>query len=178
MTERAGMNERAALPSGYSEVVHTDPSIITPQQLPRLSEQVELSTVRCVLEDGTSFLFASAVGTHPVLTKAADAMTEQQTTNCNNMLYSRMAGFVMGGFSSSLVDKVAKSQTSITESTFALRNNGGQRVYFCVISPDSSEERLIVRIAAADKNNVAKIYNVISSGSGRAIRQKAKRGSN
>lgn len=157
MTQEHLQTQELRLPSGYSSVEQLpQKSLVSPEQLPWLDSPVELSTVRCTLQGGETFLFASAVGTHADLIAAASKMTTQQDKNTNNMLYSRLAGFVSDGFSSPLV-----SAFNSLPGGLAMSNRGGQRVYLTMASRPDSPERLFIKVAACDKNNQGKVINVI-----------------
>ena len=161
MTKEEQLNQpEVHLPSGYRSIEQLpNASYVTPDQLPWLARPQELSTVRCTLQGGETFLLASAVGTHPDLVKAANSMTSQQGKNTNNMLYSRLAGFVSNGYSSPQVS----SCDTMPIPTFVLRNNGGQRVYFAMLSSPDSEERLFIKLAVCDKNHQQNVMDVIDT---------------
>lgn len=163
MTAEQSFTPETNLPSGYQSVEQlSEPSRLTPDQLPWLDGPTEISTVRCTLQGGETFLFASAVGTHPDLVAAANKMTSQQDKNTNNMLYSRLAGFVSNGYTSPQVS----SCDTMPIPSFVLRNNGGQRVYFSMITSANSTDRLFIKLAACDKNNQQKVINVINTTTG------------
>lgn len=160
-------NGAAHLPSGYSRVEQLETtSQITERELPWLSQGVQLSTVRCTLNSGNTFLLASAVSTHRALVEAADRMNAQQDRNTNNMFYSRIAGFVENNFTPSAQVNTFPEMTGLP--TFCLRNEGGQRVYFSVLSNPQTSERLIIKLAACDKENQHRVLKVIDTKSSRS----------
>lgn len=176
MSEEIYSTQEKVIPSGYESVVAVAPSQIGKEYLPWTDDRAELATVRCTLQGGKSFLLASAIGTHEGLASVANEMTYQQSENCNNMFYSRIAGFVENGYHASNVDTM--SDASPAMAVHVLRNKGGQRVYFGVISTPDSEERLLVKLAVCDKNMQSKVMRVFSSLRGRAQNRKINRGAN
>ena len=150
------------LPSGY---LHTEsvvtPLVITSAEMPWLDSPTAINLVKCTLQGGKEFLLGSAIHTDPKLVGAARSMTDQQSTNCNNMFYSRVAGFVEGGLTSPSVDTFPNSATSFP--LRVLRNNGGQRVYFGVMRDEQLGLPIIVRIAACDKKMQAQVASLFHS---------------
>ena len=160
--------ETAQLPSGYIESEALDHSLILDTNtLPWLREsETEIALSRCTLQGGETFLLGSVINTHPYLVEAASAMTPQQSQNCNNMFYSRAAGFVQNGLHSNNVSTMAEASTPF--STHVMRNNGGQRVYFGVLRDTETNEPILLKLGVCDKNKQAKVARVLSSLSSRS----------
>ncbi len=159
------------IPSGYTEVAKVPETLhIGPDQLPWASEQQELQMSLCKLQGGAEFLLASALKSHDDLTEAANSMSKQQSENCNNMFYSRVAGFIQNGNAASNVDTFPDARTDFP--IRVLRNKGGQRVYFGVMRDEASGRTIILKLGACDKNKQAQVTNVLTSTSDRNHRRK------
>ncbi len=162
MTEQAFHTPK--MPSGYeSSMLLEAKAMVDERTLPWLKEPVELSVSECQLQGGDRFLVASAVGTHPKLVEAADAMTEGQKQNTDNMFYSRIPEVISKGFSPS-VETMPKP--SIDFPIHVMRNNGGQRVYFARIGLGLEQEQnlgpVVVRLSVCDKNKQGLVMKVLS----------------
>ena len=154
------------IPSGYTEVAKVSETLrIGPEQLPWASEQQDLQMSLCKLQGGAEFLLASALKSHDALADAANAMTKQQSETCNNMFYSRVAGFVQNGHSSPLVDTFPDARTGFP--IRVLRNKSGQRVYFGVMKDEASGRTIILKLGACDKNKQEQVTGVLTSTSSR-----------
>lgn len=140
------------------------------EEFPWLQTDTTLSTALVTMEDVTCppFRFGSAIGTNAKLVQAAEGMSEGQSRNADNMLWSRIGGFVRDKHSSS-VEKMPESSTA--SPIHVLRNNGGQRVYF--IAREAQDGVIeVIRLAACDKNKQGDVMSRLSSASDRKSQRK------
>lgn len=126
------------------------------------------SLSRVVVQDGTEFLLGSVVDSHKQLLRAAEGMSDHQRQIADNMFYSRIAAFIGNGHSRN----VEAVNNAVTESPiYAMRNNGGQRVYFVMtnLALDSSKpdqtSSVVLRVAVCDKNRQAVALKLLTSNS-------------
>lgn len=161
-------------PSGY-ESSHglQERATVDGNTLPWLDRPQELSVSQCTLQSGETFLLASAVGTSPRLVEAANAMTDSQRQNVDNMFYSRIPTVVSKGYSPS----VGSIPTPVTDFPIhVMRNKGGQRVYFARVNLGLKEEQTsgptVVRLAVCDKNKQGVVMSVLSTANDRQNRRK------
>ncbi len=159
------------IPSGYTEVAKVQERLsLGPENIPWMDEPKEFQVVLCKVQGGSEFLLASALKTHDGLADSADAMTEHETRNCNNMFYSRVAGYIQNGNSSPLVETFPDASTSFPIKV--CRNDGGQRVYFGVMRDEASGRTVILKIGACDKNKQKYVTGILTSTSKRNHRRK------
>lgn len=162
------------LPSGYESTQSLEhPLTIGPDVLPWLKEPYHLAVAECTLSSGETFYLASAIGSHPKLIQAAEAMTDDQRVNTDNMLYSRLPNLLSDGYHPH-IEAYPSPATSFPIKT--MRNNGGQRVYFSRLThsqgPGDEPKPLILRLAACDKNKQGLIFSVLGNKSDRQMRRK------
>lgn len=131
------------------------------QFLPWISEPVELlggALVTMRDEKCPPFIVRSAVGTNKRLEGAAQAMTEQQSANANNMFWSRIGPFVRDGYQPH-VETMPHPATNTP--IHVMRNNGGQRVYF-MSSKEPDGTVVVTRLGVCDKNKQRQVLKVLS----------------
>lgn len=150
------------------------PVRFTNEDLPWINDSVDLNAALVTPKDKTcpQFIFASAVGTHRKLVEAADALTEGQQQNVDNMFWSRIGPLLRDGYSP-LVDTVPNPRTNAP--MFVTKNEGGQRVYFG-ISRSENGLPLVVRFGVCDKNKQDSAISVLS-GYSRKEQKRKMRGS-
>lgn len=175
------LRETPNLPSGYRSVEQLpQPARIDGTVLPWLRDVYDLSLAHCELDNGASFLLASAVGTHPDLVKAAEAMNDHEQRSTNNMFYSRLASFVDSGHSPQ-VETLPEPSTPFP--VRVMRNKSGQRVYFAVPRlvvpstverPQPSEEPVVIRLGACDKNKQKLVVPVLTKIDKNMVKRKLK----
>lgn len=167
------------LPSGFEAVrALQEYALVDETVLPWVDGQVELSLAECRLANGESFILANAVGTHPKLVAAAEAMTDQQQTNVNNMFYSRIQTYVEQGYAPNIESMPAPGTGFPIK---VMRNQGGQRVYFGMTNLllTSGETRpVVMRLAACDKNKQSSVTSVLTGLSDKAMRRRNTKGAN
>jgi hypothetical protein len=168
--------EQPNLPSGYISAEQLPaPLQLGHDMLPWIGEgeTAAINLTRCTLTSGVEFLVGSALKTHDRLAKAAQGMNEQQQRNCDNMFYSRVAGYIEGGLQSSNVENMP--DTAAPFAIKVLRNNGGQRVYFGLFTtPGTGDLPVVLRLAACDKERQVQVMKIISGKTDRSIRRLAK----
>ncbi len=144
--------------------------------LPWVDGPYELTLARCDAGDGTSYLLGSAVGSHRNLESAAEAMTEKQSRNANNMFTSRLATFIRDGQAPN-VDLLPKPVTDFN--IHVMRNNGGQRVFFGItevtVAEGSPPEPVVLRLGACDMNKQGQVIRVLTRASANEQRSKLRR---
>jgi hypothetical protein len=152
---------QSELPSGYlkTEAIR-QPFVLTEADMPWLKEDTAFGLTKCTLQSGKEFLLGSALRTHKDLVSAAEAMTEQQQSNCNNMFYSRVAGMVDGNMNAQNTDSFPNPATTFP--IRVLRNKGGQRVYFGMLRDQATDMPIVLRLAACDKNKQAQVTRVLN----------------
>jgi hypothetical protein len=161
------------IPSGYESAIDLrERAVIDSSVLPWVKEPVEIGVSECVLQSGETFQMASAISTHPKLVEAANGMTDKQRRNTDNMFYSRIPEIIITGYSPN-VETMDIPSTDFP--IFTMRNGGGQRVYFArtrlMIGDKMSEEPVILRLAAIDKNKQDLVMSVLS-GASKGTKQK------
>lgn len=144
--------------------------------LPWVDGPYEVSIARCDTGDDTSYLLASVVGSHKQLEGAAEAMTDKQSRNANNMFSSRLAGYMQHGQAPG-VDLLPKPVTDFN--IHVMRNNGGQRVFFGItevaINDGEPPQPVVLRLAACDMNRQSQVIRVLTTASANEQRSKLRR---
>lgn len=152
------------LPSGYLQAERIPFSAeLGYEVLPWIDTPQELSVARCVVQGGIEFYLASAVGTHPNLVKAAEGLNEHQQRNVNNMMYSRLPGYVQNHHGPN-IETLRKPATDFP--VRVMKNQGGQRFYFATPElpfSDGSNHPVVLRLGACDKNRQELVLSVLSA---------------
>lgn len=154
-----------SLPSGYESSFQLSRELkLDSAVLPWLNEPMTFPLTVCELQGGDSFLVSSVVKSHPKLVAAADGLTKAQNTITDNMFYARIAGFMQHGYGSG-IETFRKAVTDFPIK--AMRNKGGQRVYFGVPELLGRQYgglgKVVLRLAVCDKNCQSLVIDVLSN---------------
>lgn len=161
------MDQISELPSGFSEVRHTDQVIaLTQAEIPWFGRNEEIiPLVRVNVRGGGNFYLGSAIR-EKRLTQAANQLDEHRSRITNNLLYSHLPDFIVKGYNPAvtLVDD-ARSEKPI----FYVGNKGGQRVYFMRLDKLQGIP-VIIRMAVCDKSMEDVVLGVMTTNSHKRIK--------
>jgi hypothetical protein len=170
------------LPSGFLTVEqYPHEAVLTEVVLPWIArgQETRVAIAECSLQNGQTFLLASAIGSHPKLVEAANAMTQQQSEIANNMFYSRIQTYLDQGHAPN-IETMPEVGTNFPIKV--MRNKGGQRVYFglarVTLSDGSEDMPVVLKLGSCDKNKQGLVTSVLSSLGSRTNKLRNSRGSN
>lgn len=165
MAEANQQQEKILPPGVQSSELYRDHFELDSTTLPWLQGPFDVSIVRCVVNENTDYLLASAIGSHRKLEEAANGLTPHQSGIVNNMFYSRLAAFAQHGSAVNTIDTMPNPATSFP--IRVMRNRGGQRAYFGVpLLPVGGSGELVpvvLRLGVCDKKLQARVMQVLSS---------------
>jgi hypothetical protein len=155
------VTETQGIPKGYQEVKSSGKEIkITRDDMPWLPVDMEsknVSLVKIRLEDGTEFYLGSAVA-HGTLQKEAEKLGKQGAKKADDIFYRQIRAFMQKRQNPD-VPKVQHPRSK--ESIFYAKSGSGERVYFMELD-NVDGNRVILRVAACDKNSQSKILHIIA----------------
>lgn len=165
------MDQVSELPSGFTEVQHTDQSFkLTQAEIPWLGSNAEtVPLVKVGIQGGGEFYLGSAIK-EKRLVQAADQLDKHRSEISNNLLYTHLPEFVTRGHNP-YIRVVANARTD--RPIYYVGNKSGQRAYFMRFDKLQGIP-VIIRTAVCDKNMEGVVLGVITTASHKRIKQAAR----